>query len=85
MKVDVTQDMTRHDMHHELSHILAQDGYVMDWDKLVDPHSEEERYEPDIEELVKYAADYSQHQEGRERRQAGGNVSKIATKIAKQC
>ena len=41
--------------------VRPQDGYVMDWSKLEDPRPEEEWYEPEIDELVWYALNNSQH------------------------
>ena len=35
--------------------VRRQDGYVVDWDEIVDPRSDEERYEPDIDALVEAA------------------------------
>ena len=52
--------------------VRPQDGYVMDWSKHVDARPEDERYEPDIPQLVKYAAEYARHKGGRESKYGGG-------------
>ena len=41
--------------------VRSQDGYVIDWSKLVDNRKGDERYLPDIEALVSYAYEYSRH------------------------
>ena len=39
--------------------VRPQDGYVIDWSKMHDPRTDAEKYEPDIDELVWYAHEYS--------------------------
>ena len=41
--------------------VRSQDGYVMDWSRMVDRREGDEKYEPEIGELVWYAHEYARH------------------------
>ena len=41
--------------------VRSQDGYVMDWSRMVDQREGDEKYEPEIGELVWYAHEYARH------------------------